>query len=294
LRFVDTQQGIAQAVSFADWMLRGQDPEGYWPLGYKAVYVADMAAVIGLFAALSPHVDASRARDYETAAARFATALERDGMLLPSGACGIGWMETRTRHDSSAARTPYLVSTALAGIELHAWLAARSGDVRWRTRAMAALDYTLAQVREDGSLPGLQLDEQNEGPYATAAYVQEGWMAADFFLQDPAVLGRLRRTLPRHVAWLVRTQNPDGTWGGRGPDGEWARTPGILDFLVWYDRRCEEREDVRRALLRASLTYSDPDTWFQLGLSRAGKNEEVLRALAGRALAAMATERPVF
>ena len=250
-RLLDTQQGLTRAITFADWMLTGQDSAGYWPLGYKAVYVADMAAVTGLFAALVPHVDAARARRYEAAAVRFTAALERDGMFLPSGACGVGWPETRTPHDSLGVREPYLVSTGLAGIELQAWLYSRTRDERYRQRALVALDYTLSQLGPDGSFPAVQVGPAAEGAYVAAAYVQEGWMAADFFLQDDAVLGTLRQGLRAHVGWLVRTQNPDGTWGSRGADGEWARTPPIVDFLIWYDQRCASNaDDARRGAPR--------------------------------------------
>ena len=293
-RLLDTQQGLTRAITFADWMLGGQDANGYWPLGYKAVYVADMAAVTGLFAALAPHVEASRVQRYEAAAARFSAALERDGMFLPSGACGVGWPETRAPHDSLGVRQPYLVSTALAGIELQAWLYARTGGDRYRQRALAALDYTLSQLGSDGSFPVVESGPAAEGAYVAAAYVQEGWMAADIFLRDDAVRGTLRQALKKHVDWLVRTQNPDGTWGKRDEAGEWARTPPIVNFLIWYDRRCESRPEVRAAVRRGSVTLADPDAWRDLGLARQGKNEEVMRALAGRALAALAKGSYVF
>jgi hypothetical protein len=191
-------------------------------------------------------------------------------------------------------RTPYLVSTALAGIEVHAWLYARTGETQYRDRALAALDYTLAQLRPDGSFPGADVGEEPEGSFVAAAYVEEGWMAADVFLQDPQVGERLAGALAPHVAWLLRTQRPDGTWGDRGAGGEFARTPAIVDFLIWYDQRCQASEDVRRAVLRASATLANPDTWYELGLARAGRNEEVMRAIAGRPLAAMAAGRFVM
>ena len=50
----------------------------------------------------------------------------------------------------------------------------------------------------------------------------------------------------------------------------------------------------RAAVRRASLTLADPDAWRDLGLARHGKNEEVMRALAGRALAALAKGSFVF
>ena len=203
-------------------------------------------------------------------------------------------MGTRERSESTAVRTPYLVSTALAGIEVHAWLHARTREAHDRERALAALDYTLAQLGADGSLPATEVEDEPEGSYVAAAYVQEGWMAADVFLQDPEVIARLRAALPPHVAWLLRTQRPDGTWGSQGDDGEFARTPAIVDFLIWYDQRCEARDDVRNAVLRASATFTNPDAWYSIGLARAGRNEEVMRAITGRPLAALAAGRFIF
>lgn len=293
-RIVDATEGLTRAVTFADWMLHGQDADGYWPLGYKAVYIADMAAVVGLYAALDRSVDDARRQAYVESARRFADALERDRMIQPSGAVGVGWMDTRVRSESTVVRVPYLVSTALAGLEVHAWLHARTGNPRDRERALAALEYTLGQLRDDGSFPPADVEDEPEGSFVAAAYVEEGWMAADVFLQSTEVLQRLRAGLPAHIAWLLRTQRPDGTWGSHGEDGEFARTPSIVDFLIWYDQRCEARDDVRKAILRASATLTNPDTWYTLGLARDGRNEEVMRAIAGRPLAALAAQRFIF
>jgi hypothetical protein len=288
--WIDTQEGLEHAVSFADWLVQGQAPSGYWPLGYKALYVADMAVAVGLFAALEPYVEDGRRRRYEAAAARFVEALERDGMILPSGACGIGWADTRAVTPERALRTPYLVSTALAGIEVQAWLFERTGRPEYRERALRSLDYTLSQIGPDGSLPYVT---REDGPLATAAYVQEGWMAADAFLQDHDVLAKLRRALPAHVTWLLRSQRADGTWDS-GAEGEFARTPAIVDFLIWYDQRCEGRADVRLAVRRGSAALIDPDRWLAAGVFGTGKHEDVLRAVMGRPLAALAQEHFVF
>ncbi len=292
-RSADTEHGVLQALSFADWMLSGQDADGYWPLGYKAVYIADMAAVVGLFSALEPHAAPATRQHYVAAAARFAHALERDGMLLPNGACGVGWKATRVRSESTAVREPYLVSTALAGIETHAWLYVHTHDEAYRVRALAALDYTLSSLQPDGSFASFVHDGLVEWPFTTAAYVEEAWMAADRDLGKVAH-ERLKRALRPHVAWLLRNQRPDGTWGNTGVYGEWARTPAILNFLIWYDQRCESRPDVRQAVQRASALLIDPDKWYESGLLRAGLNEEVQRAIVGRVLAALASERPIY
>lgn len=286
---LDTPAGLQRAMDFADWMLSGQTGQGYWPLGYKAVYIADMAAVVALYADLTPHVEPERAGRYVASAEKFAAALVRDRMLLPSGAAGIGWPETRTPSESTAVRTPYLVSTSLAGVGVHAWLYSRTQNAVYRERALQSLEYTLSQIRPDGSLAGLEWGEQTEGPFLIAAYVQEGWMAADAYLQDKAALERLRRELPAHVDWLVRSQRTDGTWDS-GADGEFARTPPIVSFLVWYQQRCSSHAGARAAVERAAVSLTDPDRWITNGILRAGKHEEVLRALASRPLATLAGE----
>ena len=73
-----------------------------------------------------------------------------------------------------------------------------------------------------------------------------------------------------------------------------ARTPAIVNFLLWYDRRFEQREDVRAAIRRAGVRLVDPDQWDAIGLFRVGQHHEVLRAHAGRVLAALAQEAPVW
>lgn len=281
---------LPAAIAYADDMLAAQDKFGYWPLGYGAVYLADMGAALGLFVALAPHVDAARVALYQAAAERFVRAMEEDRMILPSGAFGIGWRGSFVpRFEPRAARDPYLVSTALCGVELHAWLYRRTVEPRYRERALAALDYTLAELQPDGSFPP---DRTREGPFLLAAYVQEGWMAADVLLEDAAVLERLRRNLGRHVDWLLANQHADGSWDS-GADGEFARTPAIANFLMWYDERCEARADVREAVRRASAAWLDPDVRHS-GFYHAGNHYEVRRAVIGRVLAALSRQRFVF
>jgi hypothetical protein len=124
-----------------------------------------------------------------------------------------------------------------------------------------------------------------------AAYVQEGWMAADILLEDDDILEKLRVALQPHVRWLVRTQRDDGTWD-TGAEGEFARTAAILDFLIWYDQRCEPSRDVQLAVRRGSRAYLDPARWPWF--FREGEHHAVLRAIAGRPMAAMAAERYFF
>jgi hypothetical protein len=126
-----------------------------------------------------------------------------------------------------------------------------------------------------------------------AAYVQEGWIAADVLLNDPHVLAKLKAALPPHIDWLLKTQQPDGGWGGP-VEGEFARTPAIVDFLIWYDQRCESRADVREAIRRGGLRFVDPKQLEAIGFYTTRPYVQVERAIAGRALVALSRERYVL
>ena len=98
-------------------------------------------------------------------------------------------------------------------------------------------------------------------------------MAADVLLAESAIRERLRTALRPHVDWLLREQKPDGRWDS-GVPGEFARTPAIADFLVWYDERCESRPEVRAAVRRAGLLLVGPAQWEATGLFRAGNHHD--------------------
>lgn len=155
-----------------------------------------------------------------------------------------------------------------------------------------ALEYTLSQLQPDGAFargPEVQ-GTHREGRLVTAAYVQEGWMAADALLpNDPEILPRLRAALPAHVDWVLKNQQPDGRW--HEVEGEFARTPAIVDFLIWYDQRCEVRPEVREAIGRAARLFADIERRDELELYIHGNHHEVQRAIAGRTIAALGSER---
>jgi hypothetical protein len=277
-----------QLVDYADSLVLRQSFTGYWPLGYHAIYWADMAAAVALFPALEPFVDGPRLLRYEAAAERFMNGLRRDHMLLAGGAVGIGRaiVVDPLRQANRMNYSPYLVSTALAGISVRSWLFHRTGKQPYRADALAALDFTLGKISKDG------FDDEHakrEGPLRVAAYVQEGWMAADAWLDDPSVEVRLRRALPAHVAWLLAMQAPDGSWTNARED-ETSRTPPIVNFLVWYDQRFGPCEDVRGAVARASLAFTQP----VVAWDRDGEHAEVMEALASRSLAALVAARHVI
>lgn len=84
-RYLDT------AIASGDTLLKGQMPSGYWSTGYGPVYFADTGSALGLFIVLYKHVDRGRQKQYLDAVQRYVTSLQKDGMILPSGAIGVCW-----------------------------------------------------------------------------------------------------------------------------------------------------------------------------------------------------------
>ena len=303
--------GLDAAIRFADSLQARQRSDGYWHIGYDTGWVADMAAALAVFVALEPHCGPERSARYEAAAVRFLDALARDGMIVKStSAIGVGFpMSQKPDHARRVwnskigyADEPYMVSTSLAGLAVQSWLASRTGKPEYAARAKAALAWSLSRVDSSGIVPVIR---GQEGPFGVAAYVQEGWMAADAWLDDPSVRDLLRRELPRHVRWLLRSQGPDGAWSS-GVRGDFARTPAIVDFLLWYDECFGPREDVRLAVQRATpalIAVSQFVVAPPADKARQPKNLpaaaaalvpldlEVLSALVGRPLAALARGR---
>lgn len=286
---VRLRAGLEAAIAFADTLVATQREDGYWAIGYDSGWVADMAAALGVFPALEPHIGPQRRDRYVRTAQRFAAALERDALVLENGAIGVGWPMGQKpekvirawRSDMGWADAEYLVSSALAGVGVHAWLYHNTRDARYGARARAALDFTLSKLRSDGSLPAFS---PHEGELGASAYVQEGWMAADLWLEDANLRTRLCARLPAHVGWLLRSQRADGTWDS-GVSGDSARTPAIVNFLQWYAARCDAPSEVGAAVARAERALTRDGTFP--GACAGGEHDEVLRAVSGRALASL-------
>ncbi len=288
----DSQRGLERAIAYADTLVAIQDKFGFWPLGYPAIWIADMGAAAALFGAVEKYVDEPRLQRYQAAAERFLRGVANEKLLHETGEVGLGreLIVDTVGLPRRMSPEPYLVSTALVGIETRAWLFHRTHKPEYRVQALRSLDYTLSQITAEGFKEPATC---REGSLRAAAYIEEGWIAADMLLEDPAVLTKLRRALGPHVDWLLRTQRKDGTWDSK-EDGTFGRTPGIINFLLWYDRRCRTRSDVRAAIARASAAFADTDRWHTLGILRANDHHEVQRVLLGRSLAALAGNHWVY
>ncbi len=287
----------ACAQTFADSLVHTQGANGLWAIGYEGGWVADMAAAVAVFGALeAAGVAPEKLPAYESAAAHFVTALEHEGLVLPSGGVGLGWPlgekaagATRAwRSDVGWSDDEYMVSTALAGIEIHAWLFHRTQDDKYRARALAALRVTVSRLKTDGSLP---TRGKQEGPLQVAAYVEEGWLAAVAWLgPEAAVL--VRNAAATHVPWLLGLQGADGGWNNGNP-GDAARTPQLVNYLLWVAQQTPAIAGAETAVGRARHYYFDAKALRARAFFADGDLQEIHRALAGRTLAALVTGRYV-
>ncbi|MBI5692818.1 MAG: hypothetical protein HZC55_22290 [Verrucomicrobia bacterium] len=300
------------AVAYGDWLLERQSDRGYWQTGYAGrIYLADTGSALGLFIVLHPHVDAARQRNYLAAMRRYVDAIERDRLIRPSGALDVG-----LRNDPGGAATvpydqDYTTSSCLTGGEIFTWMYHATRQEKYREIAYRSQRWILSTMREDGVIPynhpGGKSDLRIQGnpkndhmlwvnsAYLNSAYVGEGLLSFDLHCGRSDWQQEFRGKIKPHIDWVLRTQNPDGTWA---PPGNWdqKRSPGIINFLLWYHRHVEADPRVPAATRKFADFLADPARARTFGLLSAGavpdpKDQQAVigydcvTGLTGRALA---------
>jgi hypothetical protein len=298
---------LAAAVEWADWLLSRQDSTGYWVTGYsKHYYLADTASALALFFVLHPHVGTDRRARYLDAVTRHVEAIQRDGLVLPSGAIGAGWRFDEQLSTHVPYPDAYTIASALSGAEVFTWMYVQTGDRRHLDVAYRALSWILDTMRDDGVVPyvlareGGRLDvagdEANdrvlweEWRYDTAGYVGEGVIAFLAHCDRSEMRRAIEKRIRPLVEMLVHTQNADGTWAVPG-SADQKRSPGVVNLLAWYHARVEPDDRVRDAICRFAGALRDPHLGQTLGLQNAGAPPShpnaIVTALTGRALASI-------
>ena len=242
------QRYLDAAVGYADGLLKKQNPQGYWLTGYGGIELADTGCALELFSVLYKHVDKDRQEKYVSAVQRYFKAIEKDGLILSSGALGYGWATNCSRAGDPAHCAPsggpesekmtalrnhaYTTAASLAGGENATWMYYITKDDKYRRVAYNALLWVLSTMRKDGVIPyvaddegrsvwGKQGDPENdfrlwdEAPYHNSTYLGEGLIAFDLHCDQPEWKAELRREIKPHIEWLLRTQNASGSWGSR-------------------------------------------------------------------------------
>jgi hypothetical protein len=301
------------AVAYADSLLDKQSPRGYWRTGYGKLYLADTASALGLFIVLYPHVDRERQHKYFDAVQRYVDAIERDGLIRPSGALDVGLVLDTNSAPIRAYGEDYSTSSQLTGGEVFTWMYHRTSKEKYRQIAYNTQKWVLSTMRADGvipyNLPFMKSDLRIKGSatndfmlwtnsaYLNSAYAGEGLLSFDLYCGNPAWQEELRARIKPHMDFLLRTQNPDGTWSTPG-DWDQKRSPGIINFLTWYYGNVEKDPRIPEATRKFGAFILSPANAKRFGMLNDGAtpdatkpnnhiNYDCVTALTGRALADM-------
>ena len=281
------RQYLDTAVAYGDYLLKKQMPSGFWASGYGTVYLADTGSALGLFIALYNHVDARRQKEYFDAVWRYTDSLEKDGMIHKNGAIGTGWRHVKDGVMSGPIYDQYTLSSALTGGEIFTWMYHVTKKDKYREVAYHALKWILGTMRNDGNIPYIlkmegadwnkRGDAKNDynlwedSTYGTSAYVGEGVEAFDLHCGNPAWRAWIHRAVKPNIEFLLRTQLPDGTWSKHGRKS-WDRTrsPGIVNYLIWYYEHVNHDPRVARAVQRFDAFILKPENGKAYGLLNMG------------------------
>ncbi len=275
------------AVAWADAWLKEQNPQGYWLTGYGGIELADTGSALGLLSVLYKHVDKDRQEKYVSAVHRYFQAIEKDKLILSSGALGYGWATNcTTPGDAHCAPSggpdpeamtvlrpdAYTTAACLTGGEGFTWMYYVTHEDKYRQVAYNALRWVLTTMRKDGVIPyvagaeGIFWEKQGDPvndfnlwdrlPFLNSAYLGEGLLSFDLHCDQAEWKADLRREIRPHIEWLLRTQSANGSWGIRNPrtkskcDAVFdpTRSPGIANFLIWYYEQVDKDPRIASAV----------------------------------------------
>ena len=301
---------LGLAIAYGDQLLEKQSPRGYWETGYGRIYLADTGSALGLFIVLYDHVDKERQRKYLAAVRRYVDAIERDGLIRPSGALDVGLHLDTNGVPTTAYGDEYTISSALTGGEIFTWMYHITKQEKYREIACGTQRWILGTMRNDGVIPYIypsgKSDPKKQGDpkndhmlwtnslYLTSAYVGEGLLSFDMYCGKRAWQKEMRTRVKPHIDYILRTQNPNGTWALEGPWDQ-KRSPGIINFLIWYYRNAEKDPRILHAIRKFETFILSPADAKAFGMLNDGATPtakeqnpcEVVTSLTGRALADM-------
>jgi hypothetical protein len=300
------QRYLNTAIAYADGLLKKQNSRGYWLTGYGGIEVADTGSALGLFSVLYKHVDKGRQEKYVSAVKRYFKAIEKDGLIHPSGAFGYGWETKRT---ALAHRLPpgspvseemttienddYTIATALTGAEAFTWMYHVTKEDQYREVAYKAVSWILGTMNGGGVIPyvagneGIFLHRQDDprnyfrlwrlNIYQASTYGGEGIIAFDLYCDQPEWKSEVERRIKAQIEFLLLSQNSDGAWGTpRGPtlnclgDMDPTRSPGVVNLLIWYYMHVDKDPRIVSAVREFDRFLLNPEQAKEFGLLNFG------------------------
>ena len=272
---------------WANWLLDAQRPEGYWDSGYNTVYFADTGCALALLFNLHKHVDAAWQQRIVAAMERYIQFLHGEGphahgkWLNADGSIGVGYWTTGKK--DTASRGAYTIATTLAGPALFGPMHYLTGSAEHKLIAQRTTRwcYTTSMAKDGCFLTFVNgKRKKREWPFNNSTYVGEGGIAAWVFIDDPAWRAELKRLVRPQIEWLLRNQNPDGSFAQLNSPEQW-RAHGIGSVLVWWYTHVERDPRVADAMRNFVAFFLSPDNCKAAGI----KSQKIATSLTARSLA---------
>jgi hypothetical protein len=255
-RYLDEALRWAESFHRARRAAPGRSDAGYWrefgALGN--LYLADVGTATTAFALISEHAEPSDRERYRTAMERYAAFVTGGSEDNPKG-----WRVTQGPDRGALScgyymgrlsTAPYIISTGTTGGAFFATLYRITGKDEYRDVARDAVAWLFRAREESGRFPYI-LDGKStpEWPLDTITYAAEGFIAAYAHSADRPLRDLIAREAAPTVAYVVRDQNADGSWGALRSDDQ-ERSPGVVSLLNWYYHNVEPDPDVAAAVRR--------------------------------------------
>ena len=297
----------AAGLAWCDALAAAQQPittssgaaGGWWDTGYNDLYLADTGTAVVAAELCWQLAPPGARRDAWEAALRRYTDFVSDGCaaapaaghygkdcpppgtgwLLPDGSVGDGYVSRRLNNYS------YTISTATTGSAfLPLWAALPLADhgrlpaPALEAAALAAVRWIVGNRSADGRIPYIITPpDRADHDLQCITYSAESFVV--MARQSPAARDELQ-SLNSTAAWLLRTQNADGSWGNASDIGEVARSPRAVSLLQFYaDAYRPANEPAMRTAIDNWLT------WTAAGANGLFNNNTLFMGFAALALA---------
>jgi hypothetical protein len=261
---------LDEALRWADTLVQQQrivitskgEEGGYWadagPIGN--IYFGDAGTAATALAVACRFATPARQQIYQRAMDRYVRFVYQGSIDDPQGK-GRGAVTTWFVESPAAkgaigtgyyrghlSPQPYTVSTATTAAAFLSQYFALTRKPEIARDAYAAASWLMSTQTPENGIPYI-IDgtSQVHWPLAVMTYCGEGFIGVHTLVDDKVARAGLERGVKPSIDWLVKTQNPDGTWGEKRSDDQ-QRSAGALSLLNWYYLKADRDDRVRAAV----------------------------------------------